>query len=178
MQARFWAFSLSVYRNAAVQMECLDLQERYDVDVNLLLFCAFVGTVHCAILSDSEVRQAAEIVDEWHKNVVRSLRHARRTLKPFATNPSAIGAPSATLRTSVKTMELEAERIEQAMLEDWSASRVTAWPRTEPAEAVVANIQALFGIRDRSAERADLPKHLVAAALAIASQELSASPKA
>jgi hypothetical protein len=62
-------------------------------------------------------------------------------------------------------MELEAERLEQTMLEDWSALRVDAWPRAQPTEAVVANIQTLFAICDGSAQRLDLPKHLIAAAL-------------
>ncbi len=172
MRLRFWAFSLSVYDDSAVRTECLDLQDRYGIDVNLLLFCAYVGVVHGAILSDSEVRQAAGVVGEWHKNIVRSLRQARRALKPFATEPSPIAAAAATLRASVKTMELEAERVEQTMLEDWSALRVEAWPQAQPTAAVAANIRTLFAISDGSAQRLDLPKHLVAVALAAARRQI------
>lgn len=172
MGSRFWTFSLSVYNNTAVQTECLDLQDRYGIDVNLLLFCAYVGVVHRAILSDSEVRQAANVVGAWHKNIVRSLREARRALKLFATESSPIDSSAATLRASVKTMELEAERLEQTMLEDWSALRVDAWPRAQPTEAVVANIQKLFAICYGSAQQLDLPKHLIAAALAAARRQI------
>jgi uncharacterized protein (TIGR02444 family) len=69
-----WAFSLSVYANAAVQAECLDLQDHHGIDVNLLLFCAYVGAVHCAVLSDTEVRLAASIVGEWQNSIVKRLR--------------------------------------------------------------------------------------------------------
>jgi uncharacterized protein (TIGR02444 family) len=167
-QSSLWAFSVSVYANAAVHAECLDLQDRHSIDVNLLLFCAYVGAVHGAVLSDTEVRQAASIVGEWHSSIVKRLLEARRALKPFATELSPIGSSAATLRTSVKATELEAERLEQMMLEGWSTLRVEAWPRAQPAEAIAANLRALFAICGGSAQRAELPTHLVAAALAVA----------
>jgi uncharacterized protein (TIGR02444 family) len=170
MRSRFWAFSLLVYDNAAVQTECLDLQDHHGIDVNLLLFCAYVGAVHSAMLSDTEVRHATGLVQEWHHNVVRSLRAARRALKPFAREPSSIDSLAAILRASVKTAEIEAERIEQTLLEDWSALRIDAWPRTRSSEAVAVNVQTLLAICNPSSQLSDLPKHLIAAALAAALQ--------
>ncbi len=163
-----WAFSLSVYANAAVQAECLDLQDRHGNDVNLLLFCAHVGAVLCAVLSDTEIRQAASIVGEWQNSIVKRLREARRALKPFATDLSPILSSAATLRTGVKAIELKAERIEQMMLEAWATVRIDTWPRAQPAGAVAANIHALFAMCGGSAQRAELPDQLVAAALAVA----------
>ncbi len=163
-----WAFSLSVYANAAVQAECLDLQDRHGNDVNLLLFCAHVGAVHCAVLSDTEVRLAASIVEEWQNSIVKRLREARRALAPFATDLSPILSSAATLRTDVKAIELKAERIEQMMLEAWATVRIDTWPRAQPAGAVAANIHALFAMCGGSAQRAELPDQLVAAALAVA----------
>ena len=92
-----------------MQAECLDLQDRHGIDVNLLLFCAYVGAIwqrrraRCA-----NVRAAANRVDDWHKHVVRVCVAARRALKPFATDPSTIVASAAALRTGVKAAELEA----------------------------------------------------------------------
>ena len=154
-QPGFWAFSLLVYGNAGVQAECLDLQDGYGIDVNLLLLCAYVGAVHGAILSESELRQAASVVAEWHRSIVKRLRDARRALKPFAVDPSPIVSVAATLRTSVNASELEAERIEQMMLEGWATSRIASLPRARPTEAVTANIHALFAICDGSAQRAE-----------------------
>ena len=42
MGSPFWNFSLAVYRASAVQDECLDLQDQFGRDVNL---------VHCARFS-------------------------------------------------------------------------------------------------------------------------------
>jgi uncharacterized protein (TIGR02444 family) len=167
-QPCFWAFSLSVYQDEDVQAECLDLQEHHGIDVNMLLFCAYLGAVHGAVLSDAEMRQAAELVADWHEHVVRGLRGARRALKAFATNPSPFVSTAEALRTGVKAMELEAERIEQTMLEQWSTARTAAGPRLEPSAAVAANIQTLFAARDRSFAQPGLPHHLVAAALVAA----------
>jgi uncharacterized protein (TIGR02444 family) len=167
-ESKFWTFSLTVYGDQAVQKECLDLQDKYGVNVNLLLFCAFVGAAHGAVLSHQAMKDAAAVVDLWHKNVVGRLREARRALKLFATETSPTGLSAAGLRVSVEASELEAERIEQAMLERWSTAHIEAWPRARPAAAVVDNIGTLFAILAETPRPPGLPKHLIAAALAVA----------
>lgn len=166
--SRFWSFSLAVYSDAAVQAECLDLQDRHGIDVNLLLFCAYAGAVRGAVVPDAELRAAAGLVDEWHKQIVQSLRQARRALKPFATDASAIAASAAALRTDVKAAELESERIEQTILEEWSTRRIAGWLRAEPAAAIAANIRNLFAIYRGSADAPEIPDRLIAAALGAA----------
>jgi uncharacterized protein (TIGR02444 family) len=170
-EADLWTFSLAVYAAQAVQKECLDLQNDHGVDVNLLLFCAFVGAVHGAVLSDQAMKEATGVVDEWHKAVVRPLRQARRALKPLGDATSPISAPAAQLRAGVKALELDAERIEQTLLEHWAAAHIAAWPRTRPTGAVVDNIRTLFAVSAATARRSELPNHLIAAALMAAGHE-------
>ena len=168
--SRFWSFSLAVYSGSGVQAECLDLQERHGIDVNLLLFCAYVGAVCGVVLPAAALREARDLVGVWHRDVVQELRGARRALKPFAAAvPSPPGGSAAELRGTVKAAELEAERIEQAMLEAWSAERIKAWPRAEPETAVAANIQSLLALCGQAAEPQAMPAHLAAASLAVAS---------
>ena len=166
--SRFWSFSLAVYRGASVQAECLDLQDRHGVNVNLLLFCAYVGAAHGAVLPDAELRAARALVSAWHDEVVGRLRAARRALKPFAA-ASSPGVSAAELRSTVKTAELEAERIEQAMLEEWSAGPLEAWPRAAPEAAITANLRSLFVLSGDAPRPPEMPSHLVAASLAVAS---------
>ena len=161
-----WAFSLAVYDEPAVQKECLELQDRYGIDVNLLLFCVFVGAAHGAVLAERDIGQAAGVVRDWHENVVGALRAARRGLKPFATGPSPTASGAETLRNDVKAAEREAERLEQMMLERWCLERVDSWPRAEPIAAIAANIRALFAVRAVSGGHPDLPDRLMASALA------------
>jgi uncharacterized protein (TIGR02444 family) len=165
-QSHFWEFSLTVYGAPGVQEECLLLQDRYGVDINMLLFCAYVGAVHGALLSDRDVRAAVAAAGEWNATIVGNLREARRALKPLAADLSATSALVAALRTTVKAAELEAERIEQMMLEVWSVSRLEAWPRAQPETAVAANIAALLASHAIAVRQPDLTSHVIAAALA------------
>jgi uncharacterized protein (TIGR02444 family) len=165
-KSEFWAFSCAVYDNPAVQQECLCLQDEYGIDVNVLLFCAFVGAVHAAVLSDRDVKDAVTAVGEWHKNVVSRLRGVRRALKPLALEKSPIASLAARLRTGVKALELDAERIEQTKLGRWCAARIATWRRAQPAHAIVDNVRTLLEISVGSGLRPELPNHLIAAALA------------
>jgi uncharacterized protein (TIGR02444 family) len=103
----FWRFSLKVYDQEGVANECLELQERHGVNVNVLLFCAWIGTQGIA-LDRNGIEAAAQLVTHWDAMVVRPLRIARQKMK---TDPDM-----AIVRPRVKALELEAEQIEQAML--------------------------------------------------------------
>jgi uncharacterized protein (TIGR02444 family) len=166
--SHFWEFSVTVYGAPGVQEECLFLQDRHGLDVNLLLFCAYVGAVHGALLQESDVRAAAAAVAEWNKNIVGRLREARRALEPFAADLSVLNESATSLRTAVKAAELEAERIEQMTLETWSSAHIETWPRAEPATAVAANIAALLITHQMTGDQLGLTSQLVAAALASA----------
>ena len=39
----FWDFSLSVYSTEGVPAACLVLQDHHQVDVNVILFCCWLG---------------------------------------------------------------------------------------------------------------------------------------
>jgi len=131
-----WTFSLVVYAEAGVQEECLALQERLALDVNLLLLCAYAG-VRGVTFSGHDVAAVAGAVAGWHSDVVRPLRAARRALKSIARGDAAM------LRTEVKSAELKAEQIEQAMLWVWWQQRPTG-AAADPQAALTANVQRLF----------------------------------
>jgi uncharacterized protein (TIGR02444 family) len=105
----FWRFSLAVYKPADVAAECLALQEAVGLDVNLLLFCAWLGT-RAIVLSRSDIEAASRVVASWHASVVRPLRGVRRHIK------TQYGDAFENLRSRVKDDELQAEQVEQAML--------------------------------------------------------------
>jgi uncharacterized protein (TIGR02444 family) len=164
-QQDFWTFSLAVYADPDVQMECLALQDGYGVDVNILLFCAYAGAVHGVVVPEAALLQAVEHVASWQKDVISKLRDARRALKPFISQPSPIADSATPLREQVKASELEAERVEQTMLETWSATRIDLWPRAEPNAAMTANIATLLGQLGAPDRRPAPPHHLMAAAI-------------
>jgi uncharacterized protein (TIGR02444 family) len=108
----FWRFSLAVYAAPGVEAECLALQARHDVDVNLLLFCAWAGAERQWRLARADVDQMSQAVRTWQETVIKPLRSARRAVK-------TIGLPNEAareLRARIAADEIEAERIEQALL--------------------------------------------------------------
>jgi uncharacterized protein (TIGR02444 family) len=164
----FWNFSLAVYGAIAVQDECLHLQDQFGLDVNLVLLCAFLGAVHGAALTSDDITAARQEAGPWHEDIVKSLRVARRRLKTIELKDAEAAKTASQLRTQIKAAELESERIEQTILEQWAGARLAAWPRVNARDAVPANLQALLAVYGIGTERliaAHAMKHLIAAAL-------------
>ncbi|HVW71240.1 MAG TPA: TIGR02444 family protein [Steroidobacteraceae bacterium] len=133
-----WDFSVSLYGKPGVAQECLSLQERFGVDVMLLLLAAYGGAELGALLSSEDLAEADRLVAQWRGNVVRRLRGLRQFLK------ASPDAPTQALRAKVKEAELDSERIEAAILERWLDSRVSALTRSTRAAAVAHNIQSVL----------------------------------
>lgn len=110
----FWDFSLAVYRKPGVAEACLRLQDEAGADVNLLLYFCWLGTVRDAVLADAEIREAVEATDAWRVRVVRPLREIRRWMKDGVAGMAPESVES--LRSEVKRIELESERLQQDLL--------------------------------------------------------------
>jgi uncharacterized protein (TIGR02444 family) len=106
----FKQFALQLYGRVGVSDACLDLQTRHGLDVNMVLFAAFVGAVLRRPLSSADLDRAQRRVDAWHQEVVRPLRAVRQRLKtgPAPAPNEATGA----LRGKLAQLEIEAELIE------------------------------------------------------------------
>lgn len=105
----FWNFSLKVYAKPGVEAACLDLQNIYALDVNLLLFCVWLDSRQ---LDQSVLNDAISLSREWSGGVVRKIRQARERLKlPLPEKLEQAAAD--TLRSSLKQVELCAEQIHQ-----------------------------------------------------------------
>jgi uncharacterized protein (TIGR02444 family) len=111
----FWNFSLEIYAGEGVAEGCLDLQERRGCDVNILLFCCWLGASGRPTLTADRLRAILKMSDEWQQEIVRPLREVRRRLKdkPWsATLPETVDAA----RRRVADAELAAEHAEQLKL--------------------------------------------------------------
>lgn len=104
------SFALEIYAREGVSTACLWLQERLDLDVNLLLFGAWSGAERGVRLTAQEVAAARDQVACWHLEIVRGLRAVRRRLKSEPT----LGPSEATgvFRAQVQAVEISAELIE------------------------------------------------------------------
>jgi uncharacterized protein (TIGR02444 family) len=140
-----WSFSLAVYGRDGVAKECLELQERLGLDVNLLLFGAFMGAVEGVSLEPRDIAAVNDAVAAWHGEIVRALRQARRALKPASADVNnPLHEAVTTLRAQVKGAELEAEKLEQAILWQWSRAQLEGRPRIDRKQALAANLHVML----------------------------------
>ena len=162
----FWDFSLHVYAQPDVQEECLGLQERLELDVNLLLFAAYAGARLGIALSAHDLAELIAATEEWHVAVVRRLRATRTAMKKWSENKSdPLAASAATLRLAVKKAELDAERIEHDRLARWAQERIGDTTGA-CGQAIENNLRLLLDHYARtSGNVAELPARLIAAAL-------------
>src|SRR3954471_16018638 len=111
----FWNFSLELYAGEGVAEACLDLQERRGCDVNVLLFCCWLGASGRPTISAERLRAILRVSDVWQAEIVRPLRAVRRLLKDkpwLETLPETVDA----VRRRVADAELAAEHAEQLKL--------------------------------------------------------------
>ena len=111
----FWNFSLEIYAGEGVAEACLDIQDRRGCDVNILLFCCWLGASGRPTLTAERLRTILQASDTWQARIVRPLREVRRQLKdqPWsAALPETVDA----VRRRVADAELAAEHAEQLKL--------------------------------------------------------------
>ncbi len=112
----FWAFSVRVYARPEVARSCLGLQDGIGADVNLLLFCCWVAANGGGALDAEDLGRLVARARPWQEQVLRPLRRLRRLLRSSEDLAAVPGPRREELREGIKRLELEAERIEQALI--------------------------------------------------------------
>jgi uncharacterized protein (TIGR02444 family) len=113
----FWDFSVRTYYGEGVQEAFLDLQNERGVDINLLLFCMWLGKTH-GLYSDETFKSACEFSELWAENVVVPLRNVRTWMKLTGCPETGVSVDDCmSLRDKVKGVEFGAEKLQEEMLE-------------------------------------------------------------
>ncbi len=102
-----WEYSVATYRVEEVAAACLTLQDAFAVDVNLLLYAAWLAHSNRRLSAD-HLKAVDELVGEWRESVVQPLRALRRQLRGYQ--------QAAGVREEIKALELRAEREQQDMM--------------------------------------------------------------
>ena len=119
MCADLWSFALSTYARPGVEAACLHLQER-GADVCLLLCGAWLEARGVAPVAE-RLEALQQLARPWRQQVVEPLRQLRVQWRDLAQLDDQLE----TLRTGVKTLELEAERALLTRLEQLAQG----WPK-------------------------------------------------
>lgn len=148
----FWTFSTRLYGRDGVAAACLDLQERHQLDVNILMLCIWSAAEQGHALSSEEMAGVLEQVAEWHEKVVRQLRAVRQRMRGGA--PGMGKELVESVRKHVLGAELECEHIEQLMLAGLVPAQKGKADRGTP-EGALHNIARYYAAAGYDADEAD-----------------------
>ncbi len=155
-QNPFWDYAIEVYRRDGVGQACLDLQEHHGVDVNVLLFCCWLGASGRGALDDGRMARLVKTVEPWHGDIVRGLRAVRAALKGgLDTAPRDL---SDALRARIAAAEIDSEHIEHFMLVADTADLAPneAIAMEQRLSDAVANVGRYFACRGIQVTAADM----------------------
>jgi uncharacterized protein (TIGR02444 family) len=111
----FWSYSQIQYTQPDVEEYCLELQNTYRGNVNILLFCSWLG--YCGIkISTKDVILAIRTIKDWDLNIVQSLRRARK----YYTGSSVLIKNNNKIKSDLKKLELISEKSVQNTLCKWA----------------------------------------------------------
>jgi uncharacterized protein (TIGR02444 family) len=131
----FWTYSLSVYGSDGVPAELIALQDTFDIDVNIALFCLWIGREMGTVLDSEQIESIGVRCSSWNRETIAPMRSVRRYLKS-GTAIQPVAQRAAELRSQVKRLELLAEQIEQALLYDWFVETRPARGKGEESAAI------------------------------------------
>ena len=137
--AEFWRFSLAIYGRAGVPPACLVLQDQFGRDVNVMLYCCWLGASGRGRLTRSALDDADRAVTPWRLEVVEKFRAARRAIKAAAVPGSEA------LYAKAKAIELEAERALQGCLVEFAPPVDPSRAAPERLDAALANLKLYIG---------------------------------
>ena len=135
----FWQFSLAFYARPGVADACLALQDETGADVNVMFYVLYLAGQRRQIDRVDAAHIDASI-KAWRETAVVPLRTLRRRLKS-GIEPIAV-ADTEALRSAIKRIELDAERIEQEWLEINVPAATLGTRAKSPVAAAQANLAA------------------------------------
>jgi uncharacterized protein (TIGR02444 family) len=172
-----WTYIIGLYGDPEVQQACLGLQDGFGVDVSFLLTLAWFAAQGVG-LDEGDVEALDQAIASWRREVVTPLRTIRRAIKPAAGHDAAVAG----FRNRIKSIEIEAEQIEIALLvravdrrKGRGASGEAAKP--QPMARTVETVLTFYAARAAApAERLQAPELRAAIAiLAAAAARMAAA---
>ncbi|MDG1987207.1 MAG: TIGR02444 family protein [Halieaceae bacterium] len=102
-----WRFSNNIYRKEGVSEILLHVQDKFSIDVNMILFVAWLASVNRS-LTASDIQDAQKLVSLWRTKVIVPVRNIRRSVKDFSGTDY--------LYEDVKKLEIDTEKEELKIL--------------------------------------------------------------
>jgi len=110
----FWDFSISFYSQTEVENICIELQNNYEFDINIILFVFWLAAEKNTVLSTDKWQLLLSVSLPWQE-IIKPLRKSRALLKD-----STIAWPADfqyETKDSIGQIEINAEHIQQLAME-------------------------------------------------------------
>jgi len=137
-ESNFWNFSINFYQISDIEKSCLALQDNYQLNVNLILFCHWLALNKQQALSQSQWQILVAAAQPW-EDIIQTLRKSRRMI----TNSSIAWPTDFKQETSngVSSIEINTEHMQQLSIEQaWKAFDITEC-EDSPLEILQHNIK-------------------------------------
>jgi uncharacterized protein (TIGR02444 family) len=111
--SEFWNYSSQIWTLPEVESTCLELQNNFDANVNLLLYCCWIGDKNLN-LNDDDLQILLDTIQPW-QTIIAPLRDSRKMMQQ-----QLIAMPADMQNQTVANiteMELNAEHMAQLALE-------------------------------------------------------------
>jgi len=139
----FWRFSLAFYSRPGVADACIALQDECGADVNVALYLLFLA-LDGRVIGAADMTRIVAIAAPWNDAVVLPLRSVRRRMKGGV---AGLPAPhTEALRTEVKRIELQAERLLQESLQTLGLEPAFAATHSAVEAAATTNLERYAGL--------------------------------
>lgn len=111
--SEFWNYSTQIWTLPEVESICLEMQNNFDANVNILLYCCWVGDKKLT-LSDDDLQMLLDTIQPW-QTMIKPLRDSRKMMQQHL-----IAMPSELIEQTIcnmNEMELNAEHMAQLAME-------------------------------------------------------------
>jgi uncharacterized protein (TIGR02444 family) len=149
----FWQFSVALYAAPGVSHACIQLQDQWQANVNLMLWLVWLEQRNQSVEGDV-ITQAEAAIAPWHTQTLQPLRELRRHLGSQRSTPNHDNSCPVKdeLYQQLKAAELLAEKIQQRTLVELSSQLSFS-----PAERPGRNLGRYFDhLQIPEVERGDL----------------------
>ena len=134
MNNPFWDYSLTAYSREGVAAVCLELQDLSGLDVNMLLYAAWLASMNQS-LTAPHLAALDDAVKDWRNAVVKPLRQLRVELRRY---PSA-----AVIREDLKALELRVEHQQQDFMYDMHCAAGVQPAKNQPLRENLVQVAEL-----------------------------------
>lgn len=104
----FWDFSCELYKKPEIEKICLEAQNKFNCNINILLFCCWLGLQN-KTLNKENLMAIIKSLESW-QNIIEQIRNARHAIKKYQQDHKNIQKIETIIYPNIRQLELNCER--------------------------------------------------------------------